>query len=1148
MNKVALKTFATWARRQLIDQVSIEAARLGLTASQPIAYTVQGDYLTIGTTQYPLAWREAVDSLNQAWHHHGYAQLVEEVAYTWFNRFIAIRYMEVHDYLPSHVRVLSSLTPGQVDPDILLHYRDLQWPLDVVALDQAMSAGNREAVFRQLLIEQCNQLHVAMPFLFEKLKDYTELLLPAHLLHTDSAIRHLVEDIPEDDFQAVEVIGWLYQYYISEKNKQIVGMNKGVVRKEDLPAATQLFTPRWIVQYMIENSLGRAWMAANPSSSLDQSWDYYLFRDEALPSTPLDVASIKILDPACGSGHILVYAFELLFTMYEELGYSGPSIPAMILKNNLFGLDIDPRATQLATLALVMKAREKDRRFFDRHVVPNVLAFEDADEVPDSVIELVGETAGEFSGLREIIKHHKNARQFGSLLEGYPVETAHLIDRINAVEASHGDLIDKTSALRAKELLPILRQNQMLQDRYDIVVTNPPYHNKYNPVLKDFMAKHYRDYKGDLYSAFIYRCAHWTRPNGYTGMMTPFTWMFISSHEKLRKNLLQHSSISSLVQLEYSGFEEATVPICTFVLQQQTDDQNGVYLRLEDFKGPEVQPVKVREAVKNPDVSYRYRANSDEFHHIQGAPITYWAPEAARRVFQHSIPLGHIAEPKHGLTTGDNEGFIRFWYEPIHDNIEYNCKGPGDVDSCGRKWFPLNKGGNFRKWFGNQEYIIRYDAESRREMAELPGHRHDNKEYYFREGITWTYIGAKNFGVRYCPTGFIFDHAGNCIFPTKDDSLYVMGFLCTTLASKFLGYLNPTINFQVGNIASLPLLMDEELKSTVDRLARENIAVAKEDWDDFETSWNFVWHPFLKFQSTATTLAGAFGGWAVHLENRFRKMQQNEAELNRLFINLYGLQGELTPEAPDDDITLRRADEVRDAKSFLSYFIGCLMGRYSLDVPRLTYAGGNWEARSYQTFQPVADGIVVLTDDRYFDQDIMGRLEEFLVAIYGRESLNENLQWLADRVDRRIEDDAATRLRRYFLQEFFKDHCKVYSKRPIYWLFDSGPDKGFRALVYLHRYTPDTVARVRLEYLQPLQVRVAEELRQREARLAAGTLSRAERRVVESRIDVLLARQAECVRYDQVLADLANQRIALDLDDGVKVNYAKLQSALAVVK
>lgn len=1158
MNKVALKTFATWARRQLIDQVSIEAARLGLTANQPIAYTVQGDYLTIGTTQYPLAWREAVDSLNQAWHHHGFTRLVEEVAYTWFNRFIAIRYMEVHDYLPSHVRVLSSLTPGQVDPDILLHYRDLPWPLDVAALDQAMSAGNREAVFRQLLIEQCNQLHVAMPFLFEKLKDYTELLLPAHLLHTDSAIRHLVEDIPEDDFQAVEVIGWLYQYYISEKNKQIVGMNKGVVRKEDLPAATQLFTPRWIVQYMVENSLGRAWMAANPSSSLDQSWDYYLFRDEAFPPTPLDVASIKILDPACGSGHILVYAFELLFTMYEELGYSGPSIPAMILKNNLFGLDIDPRATQLATLALVMKAREKDRRFFDRHVVPNVLAFEDADEVPNSVIELVGQTAGELSGLRDLIKHHKNARQFGSLLEGYPVETAHLIDRINAVEASRGDLMDETSALRAKELLPILHQNQMLQDRYDIVVTNPPYHNKYNPVLKDFMAKHYRNYKGDLYSAFIYRCSHWTRANGYTAMMTPFTWMFISSHEKLRKNLLQQFSISSLVQLEYSGFEEATVPICTFVLQQQTDNRTGLYLRLEDFKGPDVQPVKVREATKNASVSYRYRANSDAFHEIPGSPLAYWASEAVRNVFKKGTPLESIARPRQGLATADNDRFLRLWHEVRLDRIGFGCANASEALKSKRKWFPLNKGGAYRKWYGNQDYVVNWEEDGK-EVKSYVAERYPylngkyefvvkNESWYFLVGITWSKISSSKFGVRFSPGGFIYDVGGSGVYPEDGMIPYVLAFLTTRVSFQLLQYLNPTLNFQIGNIAALPLVMHEGIKPVVDRLAEENIHISKTDWDDFEASWNFFQHPLLKYRSSASTIGGAFATWAAHAEHRFRKMQQNEEQVNRLFIDLYGLQEELTPEVPDDEITLRQADEVREAKSFLSYFIGCLMGRYSLDVPRLAYAGGSWDTRSYQTFQPVADGIMVLTDDRYFDQDIVGRLEEFLVALYGRESLNENLQWLADRVDRRIEDDAATRLRRYFLQEFFKDHCKVYSKRPIYWLFDSGPDKGFRALVYLHRYTPDTVARVRLEYLQPLQVRVAEELRQWEARLAAGTLSRAERRVVESRIDVLLARQAECVRYDQVLADLANQRVALDLDDGVKVNYAKLQSALAVVK
>ena len=1156
MNKAALKTFATWARRQLIDQVSIEAARLGLTASQPIAYTVQGDYLTIGTTQYPLAWREAVDSLNQAWHHHGFAQLVEEVAYTWFNRFIAIRYMEVHDYLPSHVRVLSSLTPGQVDPDILLHYRDLQWPLDVVALDQAMSAGNREAVFRQLLIEQCNQLHVAMPFLFEKLKDYTELLLPAHLLHTDSVLRHLVAGVPEEDFQEVEVIGWLYQYYIADQKDAVFKDLKAgkKIGPENIPAATQLFTPEWIVRYMVENSAGRLWKESHPDYQPATPWRYFIDDAEqpnavkaqlsALARTGLQSEDVTIMDPACGSGHILVYAFDLLYEIYEDAGYPSREIPRRILENNLYGLEIDNRAAQLASFALLMKARAYSARILTNPPVPHVVAIKDTRTL-------------DRAALAEVLANHLNiyprqvkawldsfveAENLGSLIQPPTVDTRALTEAMGQIE-SQGlrSLFDHGRVDELALVKQVIQQTNLLTRQYDVVVTNPPYMGArgMNAVLATYLKKNYPLGKADLFAAFLLRCFEMTKPGSFTATINQQSWMFLSTYEALRKRILESYTILSMIHLGPRAFDELqgwVVQSTSFVGRAvHITDYITTYVRLTEYLSS---GEKEKQFIQGTD---RFYLRQEEFFAIPGSPIAYWASETVRTIFRQAESLDKLARPRLGMTTGDNETFVRHWYEVNQGNIDLNTMR-GLL-----KWVPYNKGGEFRKWYGNQEYVINWD-QSGREIKSSGSAFVRNESFYYCSGITWSFVSSSKLGVRYSPPGFIFDVAGSSLFPEEEYIPYITAFLCSSLAYRFMQYLNPTLNFQVGNIACLPLIVEERIRPQVDQLAQENIQIAQEDWDDFETSWNFVQHPFLKHRSSARTIVGAFAAWHAHADQRFRKMQQNEEQLNHLFINLYGLQEELTPEVPDDEITLRRADEVRDAKSFLSYFIGCLMGRYSLDVPGLTYAGGNWGAQSYQTFQPVADGIVVLTDDRYFDQDIMGRLEEFLVAVYGRESLDENLRWLADRVDRRAEDDAATRLRRYFLQEFFKDHCKVYSKRPIYWLFDSGPDKGFRALVYLHRYTPDTVARVRLEYLQPLQVRVAEELRQWEARLAAGTLSRAERRGVESRIDVLLARQAECVRYDQVLADLANQRIALDLDDGVKVNYAKLQSALAVVK
>ncbi len=1158
MNKNAIKLFATQARLQLRTQIAQQAGRFGMTETTPVQWQDGEDFVTVGTRQYPSGvMRATLASLELAWHQQGYQAVIDEVAYTWFNRLVAIRFMEVHDYLPSHLRVLSSRVPGTVDPDILGHYHELVGELGtekVADFDALMVTGQREAVFRGLLMAQCRQLHTLMPFLFEPLNDYTELLLPENLLQTGSVIHHLVEDIPEEDFQDVEIIGWLYQYYIADKNKEIVGMNKGVVSKEDLPAATQLFTPRWVVQYMVENSLGRIWINSHPNSRLSEDWPYYLFRNQDGEKTIVDVESLEMLDPACGSGHILVVAFDMLYKMYEELGYASHTIPALILQKNLYGLDIDPRATQLAMLALVMKAREKDVRFFQRRIIPKILAFQDAEQISDEALQLICRSRSDMKEIHDLLVRHGNARQFGSLLNGELVHTQQFLERIQLLQEGAGDLVAQELLSQLQTvLIPILNQNEVLSKEFDVVVTNPPYHNKYNPALKDFMARHYAHYKGDLYSAFIYRCAHWTREDGYAALMTPFTWMFISSHEKLRQDILQNLTISSLVQLEYSGFDGATVPICTFVLQRQTRNTQGIYLRLDAFKGPEIQPVKVREAAMDSEVSYRYIAETQDFSAIPGSPIAYWASDAVCKMFREGIPLHKIAEPKVGLQTSDNNRFLRHWYEVNVHRIGFGYSSAAEALESQHKWFPLNKGGEFRKWYGNQEYVVNWENDGKeiknfRNQNGKVMSRPQNIEFYFLPAITWTDISSSKFGVRFSPEGFIFDHTGNCIFPDESDVYYINAYLCTSVASNVLKYLNPTLHFQVGNIASLPLIMDDGIKPTVDRLAQENIAIAQEDWDAYETSWNFRQHPLVQYRGTSNRLAEAFEQWSAHASQQFRTMQAHETELNRLFIDLYGLNVELTPDVPDEDITLRLAERKRDAQSFLSYFVGCLMGRYSLDAPGLIYAGGPWDPTRYSSFAPVEDGMVVLTDSSYFAQDIIQRLEEFLTVLYGASYLGENLQWLADSLEARATESATERLRRYFLQDFFKAHSATYKKRPIYWLFSAGPRQGFQALLYGHRYTTESVARVRLQYLQPLQMKVAAEITQSQARIRDLALGPVERRAVDRRIELLGDRQAECARYDQILAELADQRVTLDLDDGVLGNVAKLAPALAPIK
>ena len=1162
MNKAALKTFATAARRQLMEQVAVEAERLGMTAGHPIAYATHGDYLTIGATQYPMAWRDAVESLSQAWYRHGFAALVEEVAYTWFNRFVAIRYMELHDYLPTHIRVLSSRTPGQVGPDILLHYADLPWPIDVPTLDSAMRAGQRDQVFRQLLIEQCNQLNNTMPFLFEKLNDYTELLLPNHLLHTDSVISRLVRDVSEDDFQEVEVIGWLYQYYIADQKDQVFkGLQAGKkISSEDIPAATQLFTPEWIVRYMVENSVGRLWKESHPEYTPKSPWRYFLDEAEQPPAVHQTLSSlvgpdrqpeeITIMDPACGSGHILVYAFELLYEIYEDAGYPSPDIPRLILENNLYGLEIDGRAAQLAGFALLMKACAYSPRILANPPVPRVVTIKETHTADrDALSELLAaHTAIPQGRLKAWLDGFVNAQTLGSLIrpsviDGEAIRVA--LDKITA--SGMGSLLDHGSQDELALLDHLIRQTELLTQQFDVVVTNPPYMGArgMNPVMGRYLKEYYSEGKADLFAAFMLRCIDMTKPASYMATINQQSWMFLSTYDALRKYLLKHTTTVSMLHLGPRAFEELqgwVVQTTTFVMRASSiADYATTYVRLTEYL-----PSDEKERRLVQDSADKFYVSQDQFSAIPGSPIAYWATERIRRIFAGNAKLGEMAKVAKGIDTGNNDVFLRAWFEVEYSNIGFGVRTSTEAVHGGQRWFPYNKGGDFRKWYGNQFWVVDWQNDGYRIKTSGAGTIR-NKAYFFAESITWTDVSSGKFGVRFSPKGFIFDNSGSSIFCSPKNQLFILAFLSTKVASTLTKYLNPTLHFQVGNMVDLPLALSGEMER-MQSLVSDNISSAQEDWDDFETSWSFSCHPLVKYASGISTISSAYSAWADHGDQRFRQMQANEDELNRMFINHYGLEDELTPDVPDGDITLRRADEMRDAKSFLSYFVGCLMGRYSLDDDGLAYAGGAWDQTRYQTFEPVVDGVVLFTDDRYFESDVISRLAAFLTVLYGPDMLEENMQWLAERVDRRTEDDAVTRLRRYFMQEFFKDHCKVYSKRPIYWLFDSGPQKGFRALLYLHRYHPDTIARVRLEYLQPLQRRVAEEMHQLEGRRAALNLSRVERQMIEARLDVLRSRQEECVRYDQVLADLANQQMTLDLDDGVKINYARLQTALAPIK
>jgi SAM-dependent methyltransferase len=1171
MNKTAIRNFATEARRNLIEQVGLRAKELGVTETACSTAETGPDYVVLGGLRYPKAYERAYERLCAEWKSKGFHRLVEEVAYTWFNRIIAIRYMEIHDYLPSHVRILSSAQPGGRDPEVLTRYRELTFPVDIPFVEQALRSGDREGAYRHLLLGQCEELHRIMPFLFEPVADYTELLLPGRLLHADSVIQKLVREVPEEDFADVEIIGWMYQYYVSERKKEVFdAIKKGCkVAPEDIPAATQLFTPAWIVQYMVQNSVGRLWMDSGLSvdKQVPEHWRYYIHpipqREDVQrqwEETKLKVSTpeeIRVLDPACGSGHILVYAYELLYERYEQAGYDPQDIPYLILENNLYGLEIDDRAAQLAGFALMMKARATNRRVFQRPPRIHVYSIPSVEGMDvEFLVRIVADGhEGRARTLRLLVDEFTDAKNRGSLIKPVKLDVSWVRERLSELRAGTMDLFHHLHENEIDWLERLLDVYELLTRTYHVVVTNPPYMGTRNmhDTLKDFLKESYPDTKSDLFAAFMERSLDWTEPSGLCAMVNQQSWMFIKSYEKWRARVLEQNTILCMAHLGAHAFDDLggeVVQTTSFVIaKRRIPGWSGIYFRLVDLDNSDAKAAALLNR------RHMYRADQQQFFDIPGAPIAYWATDRVREIFRDNPKLGEMAEPRQGLATADNNRFLRLWHEVDIHRIGFGMQSREEAIASEKKWFPYNKGGDFRKWYGNQDYVVNWNndgEEIKRHVIERYPYLNGNYEYvvknetyYFREGITWTFVGSSNFSVRYTPQGFIFDVAGSTVFPDASHIAYLTGFLCSSLCPQLLEYMNPTLNFQVGNIASLPIVIDEARKPEIDRLVQECIQVSKDDWDDFETSWNFQVHPLVR-AADAGSLEKAFAEWQALTESRFRKLKENETAINEMFAEIYGLEAR---PVQDEDITIRRADRERDAKSFLSYFIGCLMGRYSLDYPGLAFAGGEWDPSRYKRFVPDPDGIVPLTDEPYFEDDVMRRLEEFLTVLFGAETVADNLAWLAESIGSlRANETPAQRIRRYLADEFYKDHLKTYRKRPIYWLFESGGKKGFRALMYLHRYNRETLPRVRLQYVQALQRQYAQEVDVLTRRIESGMLSAAERSAAKKRIRELEDRQLELAAYDQKLAALANDRIDLDLDDGVVANHAKLATVLAPIK
>jgi hypothetical protein len=1193
MNKSKIKTFAIWARQKLMDDVRGNASLIGITEAQiddPLSQsTSEIQYFDIGTNEpYALSGDDIlkrdkiVVDLKAAAKDEGYKtaymNMIEHTASTWFNRIAAIRFMEVNDYFDDGLRVLSSVNEGSKDSDLMI----APFESDIEFTEQERQSiidwklnNNNEELFELLLQKKCIRLGKILPGLFSKDTDPTVLLMNFSITDQDSVIWHFTHDIEEADWkEAVEIIGWLYQYYNTEPKDQVFAKLKKNVKitKDNIPAATQLFTPDWIVKYMVENSLGRLWIEGHPDDDLKSNWRYYFDEAKQEPEVEaklekikeeyaaLDLENITFIDPCMGSGHILSYAFDVLMQIYKSQGYTDRDAVRSIIEKNLYGIDIDERAYQIAYFAIMMKGRQYDRGFFRRDIKPNVIDITESNGL-SKVSEKLGQITFE-DAYKEtanyLINAFKDAREYGSILDVEKRDYNGLAGYLEKLGGTQIDLITASEFNPLKEKLhKLIKQAKIMSSQYDVVVTNPPYmgSSSMNAKLSECVKVNYKDSKSDLFAVFIEKCARMLKPDGLQAMITQHAWMFLSSFEKLREKM-QHKTIVNMAHLGPRAFEEIggeVVQVTTWIQRNnKIDDYTGVYERLVDYG---TQDAKERAFIAGKDVCYAKQAN---FGKIPGAPIAYWVSENVFRVFENKRIYESVGSGKKGLSTGLNDTFLRLWFEVNTKNIGLGLS----KYELPYKWIPLNKGGSFRKWYGNNEYVIEWFDDGRN-VKSYDGSVIRNPDYYFKESITWTMLSASCFGVRYSGCGKVFEGAGPSLFVNNNVRTYILALLCSKVGDFLIRILNPTININIGDINNIPVIVAN--KESVDTIANECIYQSKSDWDSFEISWDFIEHPLIRLSKELgdatgidTSMMKYYGKcsqvscplelcymlWQGECNERFNTIKANEEELNHIFIDIYGLQDELTPKVEDKDVTVRKVDLQRDIKSLISYAVGCIFGRYSLDVDGIAYAGGEWNDEKYKTFIPDEDNCIPITDENYFSDDIVGRFVEFIRVVYGEVTLEENLRFVADALGGNGEEPRNV-IRKYFLNDFFKDHCKTYSvtgsgKRPIYWLFDSGKQNGFKALVYMHRWNGDTIATVRASYVAKVQEKYENELRAIELQLDHLSDPR-QKALQQKRKEKIVKQVAEIKQYDELISHLALEHIDIDLDDGVKVNHEKVQ-------
>ncbi len=1204
IEKNVIKKFAIEARRELLSRVSQRALKYGISEKElgnPNDDSVGGHLLSSTEKSQRAALIKQIQE-------KGYEQVMEEVAYTWFNRFSALRFMEVNGFLPTRVRVFTDEN-NAFKPQILTEAIHMELDgLDMEKVYAYKEANDNDELYKYLLITQCNALNSVLPGMFQRIADYTELLFPDNLLREGSVVQQMVTLIPEDDWKdAVQIIGWLYQYYNSEKKDDVfAALKKNVkITKENIPAATQLFTPDWIVRYMVENSLGRLWIEGHPNDELKGQWKYYLEEAEQEPEVQAQLDAIReeykalkpediqCIDPCSGSGHILAYMFDVLVQIYEAYGVDTRTAVTSIVENNLYGLDIDDRAAQLSYFAVMMKACQYDKRFLKRRdengnpKIPQPKVFP---ILESGCVDKAGNTRFKFDKnvldyfsngdehLREaidtIIKELFNAKEYGSILTVTPQDWSVLYARF--AEIKEDIHISREAALR--ELLPLVQVAEALAQKYEVVVTNPPYRGigDVDIKLSDFVKKYYPDSKADLFSVFMESCEQMLKKNGYRAMITQQTWMFSSSFKNLRMKMMKNE-IVCMIHLGARAFDEiggeVVQPTAFVCYKEFLNNYSGTYFKLDDYGSQDEK-----------EIAYLHKQNcyifkNSKFAELPGGIYSYWASEGVINAFKTSKSLENIATPKRGMCTCGNDLFYRNWYEVSYTEFCYP-KVTHEHDG----WVPLNKGGEFRKWYGNLVEVVDWKDDAKR-LRSYPTAQIKNEDFYFLPAITWSSIASKRLSFRYTSDGFIFDQASNGVFPPIDLYYYFLALLNSKAAKNVLTVINPTFNVLVGDIAKIPVVIVQDNLKKINSFVIELINLSKSDWDLFETSWDFQHHPLLR---KVSTIAEAFDQWQTECDDRFNQLKANEEELNRIFIDIYGLQDELTPEVEDKDVTVRKADLGRDIRSFISYAVGCMFGRYSLYKPGLIYAGGDWDSvygdfpiekislnenvahgTGFHTYgapivdkavvylkEPTemqdaeefwgvdADNIIPISDDEYFEDDIIGRFVEFVRIVYGTETLDENLQFIADALGGKGTPKEV--IRNYFLTKFYADHCKMYQKRPIYWLFDSGKKNGFKCLIYMHRYQPDTIARIRTDYVHEQQARYRTAIADLEQRIANAATG--ERVKLNKQLKKLNDQAAEILAYEEKIHHLADQMIPIDLDDGVKVNYAKFQDVLAKIK